>query len=162
MIQHLLERNQSLGLQSDVDHHMLVGDLDHGAGDHNLFGGQVLRGCRLGRLFAVEVGQRRGKVCRIVVRLGWRIAGLSRRSDADAVPSPLDAGDAASARLSSGRLRVRVGSDDRSACSAVASGARVSSSVFRGLLSVWSGLWTSTVIECVTPGPKLHLHSVPR
>ena len=47
-------------------------------------------------------------------------------------------------------------SGDRSACSAVASGARISSSVFRGLPSVWLGLWTSTVIDAFTPGSKIH------
>ena len=54
---------------------------------------------------------------------------------------------------------VEVSSEDSSACSAVASGARVSSSVVRGLLSVWSGLGTSTVIDCVAPGSKLHQNS---
>ena len=45
-------------------------------GDHHLFGGQVLRGCRLGGLFAVEVRQRRGKVRRVVVRLGGAAEAL--------------------------------------------------------------------------------------
>ena len=151
MIQHLLERNQPLGLQSDVDHHMLVRDLDHGAGDDDLFGGQVLGGGGLGGLLAVEVRQRRGKVGRIVVRLGVR-----RRVAAAAWRSLLDRGQAATCRAADLVLWVEVDSEDRSVCSAVVSGARVSSSVFRGLLSVWSGLWTSTVIDALLRDPRIH------
>ena len=79
-VHHLLERDQPLGLQPDVDHHMLVGDLDHGAGDHDLFGGQVLGGGGLGSLLAVEVRQRGSKVGGIVVRL---VSGSGQRAGAD-------------------------------------------------------------------------------
>src|SRR5437879_13503805 len=42
---------------------------------------------------------------------------------------------------------VGVDSEDRVAWASVASGARVSSSVFRGLLSLWSGLGSSAMID---------------
>ena len=77
-IQHLLNGDQSLGLQSDVDHHMLVGDFDHGSRDDDLFDRQVLGRGRLGSLFAVKVCQSCGKICGVVVRLGGR-----RRSAGD-------------------------------------------------------------------------------
>ena len=80
MVQHLLQRNQALGLQADVDDDMLVRDLDDGAGNDHLFRGQILRGGGLGGLFAVEVRQRRGKVRCVVVRLIGGIArGMLRR-----------------------------------------------------------------------------------
>ncbi len=42
---------------------------------------------------------------------------------------------------------MEVESVDRSAVPPAASGARVSISVFRGLLSMYSGLWSSTMID---------------
>ncbi len=78
-VQHLLQRNEAFGLEPDVDNNMLVGDLDDGAGDDDLFGGQVLRSCGLGRLLAVKVGQCRSKVGCVVVRLFGAFGGNSNR-----------------------------------------------------------------------------------
>ena len=55
-VQYLRKRNETFGLQTDVDHDMLVGDLDHGAGHDNLFGGQICCSRSLGCLLAIEVG----------------------------------------------------------------------------------------------------------
>ena len=44
VVQHLLDGDQTLGLQPDVDHDVLIRQLDDGAGHHHLFGGQVLGG----------------------------------------------------------------------------------------------------------------------
>ena len=70
MIQHLLQRDQPFGLETDIDNNMLVRDLDNGSGNDGLFGSQILGGGALGRLLAVEVRQRRGKIGCIVIRLG--------------------------------------------------------------------------------------------
>ena len=72
MVEHLLERNETLGLEADVDDDVLVGDLDDGAGDDGLFGGQRLGGVLLGSLLAVEALERLGKV--FVVVLGLVVA----------------------------------------------------------------------------------------
>ena len=112
---------------------MLVGDLDHGARDDNLFGGQVLGSGRLGGLLAIEIRQGRSKVCRVVVRLGvrrWHALRCAGRS-------PLVAD-----RLASVDVSREVGFRMASVASAVISGARVSISVFRVCSLVWSGLWT--------------------
>ena len=42
MVFYLLERHEAFGLGAEVDHHVLIGDLDHGALDHALFGGLLL------------------------------------------------------------------------------------------------------------------------
>jgi len=71
------------------DHHMLVRDLDHGPVTTTSFGGQVRGGCRLGGLFAVEVGQRRGKVRRR--RSPARRTNQNLRSSFRRGRSPMDA-----------------------------------------------------------------------
>ena len=77
MVEDLLEGNEALGLETDVDDDVLVGDLDDGAGDDDLFGGQVLGGGGLGGLLAVEVRECCGEVCCVVVRLVHRRRQLS-------------------------------------------------------------------------------------
>ena len=54
---------------------------------------------------------------------------------------------AAEAGGAEGSRWMEVESVDRSAVPSAASGARVSVSVFRGLLSMYSGLWSSTMID---------------
>ncbi len=70
VVQHLLQRDHTLGLQADIDHHMLVGDLDHRAGDDRLFRRHRLRGVLLGSLFAVEAFEGARKILSVVLRLG--------------------------------------------------------------------------------------------
>ena len=81
-VEDLLEGNEPFGLEADVDDDVLVGDLDDGAGDDDLFGGEVLRGCGLGCLLAVEVGQRGGEVGGVVVGLVVRRLSAWRRGRA--------------------------------------------------------------------------------
>ncbi len=57
VVENLIQRNETLGLEADVDDGMLVGDLDDGAGDDSLFGGHE-PGRRLFRRPA------RGRSCR--------------------------------------------------------------------------------------------------
>ena len=42
MILYLFKGDEAFGLGAEVDHHMLIGDLDHGALDHALFCGLLL------------------------------------------------------------------------------------------------------------------------
>ena len=81
MVDDLVERNETLGLKTDVDDDVLVGDLDDGAGHDHLFGGQRLGGVLLGSLLAVEALERLGKVIGVILGLvlvvrGW--SGLGR------------------------------------------------------------------------------------
>ena len=78
VVEHLLQRNETLGLEADVDDGVLVGDLDDGAGDDDLFGGQRLGGVRLGGLLAVEALERLGKVFIAVLGLGSEEASTAR------------------------------------------------------------------------------------
>ncbi len=67
VVEYLLLRNETFALQADVDDHVLVRDLDDGAGDdlvlfHGGRGGSLVFG-----LFAVEAGKCCGKVGCVVV-----------------------------------------------------------------------------------------------
>ena len=80
-VHHLVERQQTFTLQADVDHRVLVRDLDDGAGDDDFFLGEVLSDRRLGGLLAVEVGEGGGEVGVVVVLLGLFGGGGERRRD---------------------------------------------------------------------------------
>ena len=77
-VQHLLQRDEALGLEADIDDNMLVGDLDDGAGNDDLFCGQVLGSGGLGCLLAIEVRQCGGEVGGVVVGL---VGGGCQRGD---------------------------------------------------------------------------------
>ncbi len=59
VIQHLLQRNETFGLEADVDHHVLVRQLDDGAGDDVVVIGL---GGGFSGLLAVKRFQRGGEV----------------------------------------------------------------------------------------------------
>ena len=90
VVEHLLQRNESLGLEADIDHHVLVGDLDDGAGDDDLFGGQRLGGVLLGSLLAVEALERLGKVLGVVLGLAARRRPRRRRRAAAGAGGVID------------------------------------------------------------------------
>ncbi len=69
VIENLIQRNETFGLEADVDHRVLIGDLDDGAGDDSLFGSQRLCSVFFGGLFAIETLERLGKVFGIVLGL---------------------------------------------------------------------------------------------
>ena len=85
VVEDLVERNETLGLEADVDDGVLVGDLDDGAGDDGLFGGQGLGGVLVGGLFAVKVFEGLGEVFGVVLGLGvfyrGRSVGLNNSCD---------------------------------------------------------------------------------
>jgi len=85
VVEHLIQGNKTFGLEADVDHRMLVGDLDDGTGDDSLFGRHRLGGVFFGSLLAVEALECLGKILGIVLGLGGSgfhsdVAGLSYRS----------------------------------------------------------------------------------
>ena len=135
-VQNLLERDQTFGLQTDVDHDMLVGDLDHRAGHDDLFGRQVCGCCGLGCLLAIEVGQGGSKVCCVVIRLFAGVEfNVAACSGYRAVVLDLVFRWSSDAGRKSSRGLGWIQMTDRNARS-VASGARVSISVLRGLPSL--------------------------
>ncbi len=85
VVEHLIQRNETFGLETDIDHRMLVGDLDDGTRDDGLFGRHRLGGVFLGSLLAVEALECLGEILGIVLGLGGSgfhgdVAGLSYRS----------------------------------------------------------------------------------
>ena len=56
-VYHLLQWNEALRLEPDIDHQMLVGNLDHSAGNDDLFCGHALGSGGISCLLAVKVRQ---------------------------------------------------------------------------------------------------------
>ena len=77
VVDDLIQRNETLGLEADVDDDVLVRDLDDGAGDDSLFGGQRLGGVLLGSLLAIKALERLGKVIGVVLGLVLVVRGWS-------------------------------------------------------------------------------------
>ncbi len=80
-IHHLIERQQALTLQTNVDHRVLVGNLDDGPGDNNLFLSEILGDRGLCGLLAIEVCECGGEVGVVVILLGLFGGGGERRRD---------------------------------------------------------------------------------
>jgi hypothetical protein len=70
VVENLIQRDETFGLETDVDHRVLIGDLDDGTGDDSLFSGHSLGSVFFGSLFAIETFERLGKVFGIVLGLG--------------------------------------------------------------------------------------------
>jgi hypothetical protein len=138
VVEHRVERNQAFGLEADVDDDMLVGDLDDGAGDDGLIGGQRLGGVLLSGLLAVEALECLGEVFIAVLGLG---VGACSRDLWDRIGRRmLRCGTAGVSMAGLGERSVD------SATAVVSSGVVDSSVVFRGLLSGWKGIWSMSAI----------------
>ena len=91
MVDDLLQRNQPLGLQTDIDHHVLVGDLHDSSSDDGLIGRQRLGCVLLSRLLTVEALERSCEVVGVILRLsasrGLQVGATRGRGDDAALRS---------------------------------------------------------------------------
>src|SRR5271170_5233927 len=76
-VQDLFQGDETFRLEPDVDNNMLVGDLDDGAGNDDLFCGQVLGSGRLGSLLAIKTRKGGSEVSCVVVQIIVRLVGCS-------------------------------------------------------------------------------------
>ena len=76
-VENLFQGDEAFRLEPNVDNNMLVGDFDDGAGDDDLFNGQVRGGSGLGSLLAIKVRKGCSKISCIVVQIIVRFFGCS-------------------------------------------------------------------------------------
>src|SRR6185437_15215524 len=72
VIDDLFEGNETLGLETDINDNVLVGDFDDGSSHERLFGGQGLGDVLLGGLLAIEALERLGKIIGVILGLVTR------------------------------------------------------------------------------------------